>query len=301
VTTAGWRFAAALVLTLLPLIVRAAPGPAAEAVYIPADECQQCHKPQARTYLGGRHGRIFSFAPRDQREARACQACHGPGSNHLQVAGELDYDGPLFIRNFRTTPADEINRTCLGCHENRERLHWRGSAHAMEGFACTNCHRIHSESPVPTMEVCIGCHKTERAKLERSNHMPLPEGKVSCMNCHNPHGGVGPSSLRQGSVNETCYQCHAEKRGPFLFEHVPVQDDCTNCHDPHGSNNVKLLKKKPPYLCQQCHIEAFHPGDLYEGSDLRNPAIRQLRAKACLNCHSRIHGSNHPSGARFQR
>ncbi len=43
-------------------------------------------------------------------------------------------------------------------------------------------------------------------------------------------------------MNETCYTCHADKRGPFLWEHQPVNEDCTNCHTPHGSNITPLLK-----------------------------------------------------------
>ena len=27
----------------------------------------------------------------------------------------------------------------------------------------------------------------------------------------------------------------------------------------------------------------------------------QLAARACLNCHVLVHGSNHPAGAKFQR
>src|SRR5450759_6032237 len=55
------------------------------------------------------------------------------------------------------------------------------------------------------------------------------------------------------TVNETCYTCHAEKRGPFLFAHQPAVEDCTNCHTPHGSNITPLLKSRPPFMCQECH------------------------------------------------
>jgi hypothetical protein len=35
---------------------------------------------------------------------------------------------------------------------------------------------------------------------------------------------------------------------------------------------------------------------------LANAAARaQLAARACLNCHVLIHGSNHPAGSKFQR
>jgi DmsE family decaheme c-type cytochrome len=121
------------------------------------------------------------------------------------------------------------------------------------------------------------------------------------MDCHNPHGGIGPSSLHTATVNETCYSCHAEKRGPNLYEHPPVREDCVLCHEAHGSNHASLLKHQAPWLCQQCHSSAGHSGRLYQGQDLDNRGVAQLRGQACVNCHSRIHGSNHSSGARFQR
>ena len=76
---------------------------------------------------------------------------------------------------------------------------------------------------------------------------------MACSDCHNPHGSAGPKLLAKNTVNETCYTCHAEKRGPFLWEHQPVNEDCTNCHTPHGSNITPLLKSRPPFLCDECH------------------------------------------------
>ncbi len=291
-----------LVLLIGPLLITGVQADQSVAEYVGSDKCQACHKQQNRVYINSKHGRVFTYNPRTQIEARGCESCHGPGSNHVRVAGELDYTGPLYIRNFKhKNDMDEVVGTCMACHQGGMRMHWRSSEHAMAGVGCTGCHKIHSTEKTNTMEVCFGCHKTERAKLQRSIHMPIREGKITCMDCHNPHGGIGPSLLKTASVNETCYQCHQDKRGPHIFEHPPVQDSCVNCHDPHGSNYVRLLKKKPPYLCQQCHVVQFHPSDLYEGADLRDAGVKQLRGKACLNCHSRIHGSNHPSGARFQR
>jgi DmsE family decaheme c-type cytochrome len=294
-----WLFA--LLLALHGFDALAQPGEES-AQYIGEGECKTCHKNQDRSYLAGKHGRVFAFNPSNDKEAGGCETCHGPGSGHVQVVGGLDYSGPLHIRAFKDrNTADEDNKVCMGCHENGARMHWRNSAHAGQGVLCTTCHTIHGESPVPTMDICVDCHKAERARLQRSEHMPLREKKVTCMDCHNPHGGIGPGSLKTASVNEACYQCHTEKRGPNIFEHPPVREDCTNCHDPHGSNNGKLLKKKLPYLCQECHSVRFHPADLYDGADLGNAAVKQLRGKACINCHSQIHGSNHPAGARFQR
>lgn len=125
---------------------------------------------------------------------------------------------------------------------------------------------------------------------------------MRCSDCHNPHGSTGPSLLARSNVNETCYRCHAEKRGPFLWEHAPVREDCSNCHEPHGSNHPSLLKNRGPYLCQQCHLAAFHPSTAYTANGLLGPSpADQLLTRNCLNCHTEVHGSNHPSGPRFTR
>jgi len=63
-----------------------------------------------------------------------------------------------------------------------------------------------------------------------------------------------------------------------------------------------LLKTRAPFLCQQCHIAPYHSSELYDGSRLAFPtAQRSLLGRSCLNCHSQVHGSNHPSGVRQMR
>ena len=179
----------------------------------------------------------------------------------------------------------------------------------MSGVGCSNCHYISERRSEKNLfitedpkKACFQCHKERRAQLQRSSHMPLREGKMDCASCHNPHGGPGPSLLKTASVNETCYTCHAEKRGPMLWEHPPVRENCANCHEPHGSNYPNLLKMKVPYLCQSCHVGAGHPSNIYNANNLPGGTTDQrLLGKGCLNCHSQVHGSNHPSGPRFQR
>ncbi len=150
------------------------------------------------------------------------------------------------------------------------------------------------------MNTCLECHKSIRADMWKNSHHPIREGKIGCADCHNPHGTQTAKMLNEISVNEQCYTCHAEKRGPFLWEHAPVRESCLNCHTPHGSNHIKLQKTSVPYICQQCHSNTRHPGTLYDNRSfptLENETTGSNRAfnRACLDCHSAIHGSNHPS------
>ncbi len=93
---------------------------------------------------------------------------------------------------------------------------------------------------------------------------------MDCTICHTPHGSTNVRMLKVGNtVNDTCASCHAEKRGPFLWEHAAGRENCASCHDPHGSNNDRMLVAKEPMLCQRCHVSQPAPRD-----DLRRHAAR---------------------------
>jgi DmsE family decaheme c-type cytochrome len=152
--------------------------------------------------------------------------------------------------------------------------------------------------------VCFECHSRQRAEYAKPFHHPLEGNLMSCAGCHGPHGSSNEFSLRRASINDTCYSCHAEKRGPFLWEHAPVAEDCSNCHVPHGSSQPGLLTLRAPLLCQQCHSQVGHPGFAYGPEGLpggTGQPSSYLVAGSCLNCHSQVHGSNHPSGSRLTR
>jgi len=252
-----------------------------------------------------------------------CQDCHGRSDAHLKSpVNVVDVyfgavkPGPLQSTTWPKTPstAEARNGACLACHESRvlARTNWTGSQHESQGVACTNCHNIHAPdqrvlSKATQAEVCFTCHKDQRTDSRKISHHPIGEGKVVCSNCHNPHGSPGPKLLKKNTVNETCFTCHAEKRGPFLWEHQPVTEDCTNCHSPHGSNISPLLKSRTPFLCQECHDGPHHSKDPYaasvagtQGGKTAVPSENDT-GRACLNCHSMVHGSNHPAGALLHR
>jgi DmsE family decaheme c-type cytochrome len=240
-----------------------------------------------------------------------CETCHGAGSAHSD-----DPDAPLPVAFGRDRPAGPQNAVCLDCHQGGGRIHWSGSTHESNDVACSACHDVHASQDIlmakdvrpetfvknNQSEVCYTCHPQVRAQTHRISSHPFKEGRVECSDCHNVHGTVTDALLRQQTLNETCYQCHAEKRGPFLWEHQPAREDCSTCHVPHGSNHRYLLEARTPWLCQSCHDAQFHPGTVYSGTGLPNAAPnRNLLMKNCLNCHYEVHGSNHPSGVRFMR
>ena len=238
-----------------------------------------------------------------------CEACHGPiGEHGRQILPDGVEREPIL--NFGSPSNAEPslqNGLCLQCHRTYERARWAGSAHERADMACADCHRIHAETDtVRTMagqnETCWSCHRDVAADaLKRSAH-PLRDGQLVCRDCHDPHGTDNDKLTVRATANETCHTCHAELRGPFLWEHPPVVEDCMLCHAPHGSNQPSLLHRRAPQLCQACHSSPGHRS-LALGPDQLppRPTSEFLLAKACLNCHTEVHGSNHPSGNLFRR
>lgn len=256
-----------------------------------ADDCMRCHKKTegVADIFYTSHGR--QEHPKSPMAGLQCEACHGPQGKH---SGE---DEPMlsFSKHSALT-SDMKNSVCISCHEGEHRENWVASIHNMEDTACVDCHTVHvSKDPILTVKnqanVCLDCHTDKKADIHKRSSHPIATLQLTCTDCHSPHGSFGPSALKQMSVNENCYECHAEKRGPKLWEHAPVVEDCSNCHTAHGSVNDNLLKARPPMLCKECHSESGHPSTV-PGT---NSTI-QFAGQSCMNCHTRIHGSNHPNG-----
>jgi DmsE family decaheme c-type cytochrome len=237
--------------------------------------------------------------------AEACTACHGTSEAHDRRGKKAPPDvsfGPQWPSN-----VESRNASCQNCHENEGQLLWMGSSHQQENMACDNCHNAHEPAGLTLNEtesqaLCLDCHTQVRAELHLPSRHPIIEGKTTCTDCHNPHGGAGDADLKQVTLNDNCFSCHQDKRGPFLWEHPPAAEDCALCHRPHGSVNEPLLNARGPALCQQCHAAAFHPSVPYGSEGLSGGSANQnVLGKNCLNCHSQVHGSNHPSGARLTR
>lgn len=282
-----------------------APRPQAAAVvqaqpneYAGQDTCLVCH--EDKQYGRTLHGRTAD--PRTPAATEGCESCHGPGRAHAESGGDT-----TLIRRLKAIAPREANAVCTTCHNRGEHAMWEGSPHEARNLSCTTCHSVHSPKSrekqlvaMTELETCVGCHRDKVTKLDRSGHMPVREGKLQCSSCHNPHGSQNVRQLRVGtSVNETCTTCHADKRGPFLWEHAPVRENCTTCHDPHGSSNERMLVAKAPMLCQRCHAHTRHPGTIYDNAVVRTS--NRLYARSCVTCHSNIHGSNHASGNTFLR
>jgi DmsE family decaheme c-type cytochrome len=299
----------ALLASFLFALISAEPAIAQDRQgYVGEARCAQCHKLEQEHWAHTVHAKAFRNNPRYELAQRGCEACHGPGAKHLENAA--DSKGIIAFTRKRGAPLEVQNGQCLQCHQGRARIFWPGSIHDTSRVACSDCHNPMAKFSETGLlargnvnETCFTCHAQQRAEFRRRSHMPLLEGRVSCTDCHNPHGSATRPLIKADSVNQLCTGCHAEKRGPFIWEHAPVRRNCLECHTPHGSNHEAMLIVARPFLCQQCHANVSHPANLITRGNLPRGAFPDERAmnRSCSNCHSQIHGSNHPAGARFQR
>jgi DmsE family decaheme c-type cytochrome len=288
--------------------------------------CRGCHAAQYDQIRRTRHW-LAGDTP-TPANTHKCATCHGDLRKHLMTAGKAPQkDGvSRFTKASMLTP-EEQNAVCLGCHRSTSMIHWPGSGHDLQDVGCIGCHRIHTPDKVlkkrTQQQVCFACHANIRMQVHKPFGHPLREGLMTCSDCHAPHGGPGDGDLKAFSVNEVCYSCHAEKRGPFLWEHPPASEDCLLCHSAHGSIHPSMLARREPHLCQSCHeptAMAQNPSGPHarhsrlalsfrdpDGVDLGpEPAAsagisRFVLGQACSNCHSQVHGSNHPAGAKLTR
>lgn len=274
--------------------------------YLGPDVCADCHQDKVDNMKANPHGQAAD--PRTPFGSEGCETCHGPGMLHFKTDGNCI----ISMTGRYGESIEQRNTICLQCHKGGGRMHWPGSIHEAEDLACVDCHSIHARHDVTERtaetDVCYRCHQNIRAQTLRVSRHPTRENKVICSDCHNAHGSAGPSALRQFTINENCYTCHAEKRGPFLWEHQPVSEDCTLCHNAHGSNHPALLNKPGPQLCQQCHSSVSgtnirsHIGRFLDYGNQSDAGVnRFVVGSNCANCHSQVHGSNHPSGPKLQR
>ena len=300
-----------------------AAGSDAKPVRIEA--CIGCHEQQYAAIKSSAHW--MKGDARTPVSTHECATCHGKLEQHVLDAEAPNPEGMRAFGSASLMAPPEQNAVCMGCHKEASLLHWEGSGHAADDVGCVGCHRVHQEDKVRARQteaqVCFSCHADIRAETNKPFGHPLREQKMSCSDCHNAHGGQGDADLKTFTINEACYSCHAEKRGPFLWEHAPASENCVLCHSAHGSINPGMLERREPHLCQSCHQptgpantpggpHAQHsrlalsfraPGEPDQGPNpLGDKGIsRFVMGEACGNCHSKVHGTNHPAGAYLTR
>ena len=269
--------------------------------------CVDCHGDKVKNFKESPHAALVAD-PHLPVDRRGCEGCHGPGFIH-QAEENAE------VISFTKMSPKESAAACLRCHESTlSDSHWKKSDHARAGLSCVSCHQIHPDSTpekdlgalqkgklddpkkgvfiarvqpremlkADESKLCGSCHGAQLAEFRLSTHHPIPEGRMACSDCHNPHP-TKKEKISKSFEKDRCVKCHAEVAGPFVFEHDPVAghmgSGCEECHKSHGSKNPKMLNSFSRGLCAQCHTEKL---------------ARHFPGQTCWNsgCHVAPHGSN---------
>jgi predicted CXXCH cytochrome family protein len=235
-----------------------------EAKYVGSKECEQCHEDIYRDFATADHARLITAGP-NALEA-GCESCHGPSSVHAESGGETK--PPFAFSSGRSPSAGLGARPMLA------------SARSVEN-------------------VCFSCHGNVRGQFNLPNHHPVPEGRMTCTECHSPHKGAAHTGANfvKTVESEACLRCHQEQRGPHTFEHEAMREGCTTCHGAHGTVNAKMLNVRDSNLCLRCHFQQVRNGAVIIGGSDHS----RLDQGTCwtAGCHEAVHGSRVNSSLRF--
>ena len=193
---------------------------AGSQAYVGEAKCLECHDEQRKGYEGSPHHRAAD--PRTPAAKQGCESCHGPGSPHVD------------------DPAANPSRISSGCPQMRSTRRAPPATTA----ASTRCGT--AASTKRAVVICMTCHsvhkpKSEREQLKARRRRPrcappaiatrspssiapatcrCAKARWSARPATTSHGSTNVKLLRKGdSIAEMCTSCHADKRGPFLWEH----------------------------------------------------------------------------------
>jgi predicted CXXCH cytochrome family protein len=120
-------------------------------LYVGSDACVACHDDAASTMADSAHGKL---AEEKVAARRGCEACHGPGSNHVNSGGDKS-----LLFSFKGASAAAIRRQCAACHESAP-----ASVHTHRRTTCLSCHAAHHYREKKfllveaTPQLCTNCH-----------------------------------------------------------------------------------------------------------------------------------------------
>ena len=219
-----------------------------------------------------------------------CEACHGPGSEHVKGAGDptritVDYSAelcgschtgdhqPTYGEWKQSKHADALNGlkssshaqdSCLVCHSAD---YWYDRTVTLTstkyGITCVMCHFAHGSNFEHQLReegerLCALCHTDEGARPPNPPHHTQDEMLVGIGGYEWPQGGPYQNSGHTYVIDERCIKCHMytkafEEGKPAVKGHTwkPRIEPCRECHPGAQSFNIGGSQRQIERLLEQ--------------------------------------------------
>ncbi|WP_406684463.1 tetratricopeptide repeat protein [Seonamhaeicola sp. MEBiC1930] len=223
--------------------------------------CADCHSTNVRkNYNQNNHSYNTKYAIINVN----CEACHGPGNNHVNLVNKLGdkYASTQGMQMTSDTNPKELVDQCARCHMRREQYssHFNFEGTMMDHYfpqVLTNG-LYYPDGQILDEVYVYGSFV--QSKMYKNN--------VTCTNCHNPH-----TLKLKFEGNALCLQCHESPKYDVTSHHF---------HE-SGSDGAQ---------CINCHMD----GKIYMGNDYRrdhsfriprpDQSIKYGTPNACVRCHT---------------
>lgn len=202
-------------------------------------ECLACHAALPAYESGGDARWAPQRFPEALGEGIGCQRCHGPGAEHVRRAwagGRPPEEIREAIVNPARLPRERREEVCYQCHLQPS-VTLPGIAREGQGdFAFRPGDRLADrrilveveEEGLPAADRFEINHHAYR--LRRSRCFTASGGRISCLDCHDPHRRPPPAELA-ARVRSVCLGCH-RTLSTSSPTHADVAADCAACHLP---------------------------------------------------------------------
>ncbi len=198
----------------------------------------------------------------------SCEACHGPGSVHVDLASRWfpgwNRQRGYGLANLKASAENEI-QACAPCHSRRSMV--QGGFHAGDNFYDFYSNQLLTE-PIYYADGQVLDEDYVHGSFIQSK---MYHRGIRCSDCHDPHTA---QLKREG--NDVCTSCHQHPQAKYdtvaHHRHLPgsVGAQCVNCHmpsttymevDARRDHSLRIprpdlsLQLDTPNACTSCHVK----------------------------------------------
>jgi len=195
----------------------------------------------------------------------SCEACHGPGKEHVNEVNRLgeSYTNSNSLYMTSDTAPKELVDQCARCHMRREQItsNYNYSGTLLDHYSpqLIDANLYYPDGQIKDEVYVYGSFLQSK----------MYQNDVSCNNCHNSH-----SLKLKKEGNSLCTQCHVDEKYNTSEHHFHKMNTdsskCINCHmtgkvymgnDYRRDHSFRVprpdlsLKYGSPNACTQCHTD----------------------------------------------